>query len=81
MNKEMTTQEAILYILEHDKSANKYRLSKALNCSNTTIHNYTKGKAVMSDTIFEAFTAVYPDIRITDLYIAESKRYKLGTLQ
>jgi len=74
----MTTKEAILHILANDPSANKYRLSKAFKCSNTTIHNYVNGEACMSATVYEKFLEIYPEIEITDIYTDPSKDYTLG---
>ena len=74
----MTTKEAFNYVLENDNAANKYRLSKNLLCSNTTIHNYVIGKSNISEDIYNRFRKIYPSIEISDVY--KLPKYKLGAI-
>ena len=72
----MKTQDAIIHILDKDKSANQYRLSKAFGCSHTTIKNYIDGKTSMSEKVYEKFKEIYPGIEISDVY--SLPKYELG---
>ncbi len=72
----LTTKQAIEYILKEDKQANKYRLAKAFGCSNTSIHNYIKGVAVINEDVYQKLVEIYPEIEVIDVYY--KPQYKLG---
>lgn len=74
----MKTSEAIQYILEHDKNANKYRLSKALKVSHTTINKWLRNEFTMNSETYTKFKKIYPTINIDD--VRTKKDNKLGFL-
>lgn len=77
----LTTSEALLYVLKHDKSANLKRLAKALDCSSAHISYMRDKKTYMAVKLYEKWKLIYPTIVVTDLNKKNHLEYTLGTLE
>lgn len=76
--KNLTTKDAINFVLDNDKDANQYRLAKAIGCSHATIKNYKIGKTRMDERIYDLFQNIYPNIKIVDVF--RKPKYELGNI-
>lgn len=76
---ELSTQDAINYVLKNDKNANLTRLAQAIGATPPTIRSMANGETTMTLKWYKGFSSVYPSIKITD--IRTDKKVCLGKLE